>query len=170
MHIFNKTCHFFDEIGYNIAAAKIFTTQHSYALNLFDLIDANPKNVSYEGLFKFIEIELINRLENIKETKPTKLSERSRQATHHAFDTKILISQVEQSSTYQLDIITDDRKGLLSLISDQLSKEDISINQAKINTLGSRVEDTFLITYKNNSKMNQNKRSDLVEKLKAAIT
>ena len=69
MHIFNKTCNFFDEIGYNIAAAKIFTTQHNYALNLFDLLDANPKNISYEGLFKFIEIELGSRLENSKETK-----------------------------------------------------------------------------------------------------
>ena len=169
MHIFNKTCNFFDEIGYNIAAAKIFTTQHNYALNLFDLLDANPKNISYEGLFKFIEIELGSRLENSKETKPTKLSERSRQATHHAFDTKISISQVEQSHIYQLDIITDDRSGLLSLISDQLSKENISINQAKINTLGSRAEDTFLVAYKNNLKMNQNKINDLVEKLKAVI-
>jgi [protein-PII] uridylyltransferase len=133
------------------------------------LLDANPKNVSYEGLFKFIEIELISRLENSKETKPTKLSERSRQATHHAFDTKISISQVEHSAIYQLDIITDDRSGLLSLISDQLSKENISINQAKINTLGSRAEDTFLVAYKNNLKMNQNKMNDLVEKLKAVI-
>ncbi|MDH4407219.1 MAG: bifunctional uridylyltransferase/uridylyl-removing protein, partial [Candidatus Methylopumilus sp.] len=151
------------------AAAKIFTTQHNYALNLFDLLDANPKNISYEGLFKFIEIELGSRLENNKETNPTKLSERSRQATHHAFDTKISISQVEQSHIYQLDIITDDRSGLLSLISDQLSNENISINQAKINTLGSRAEDTFLVAYKNNLKMNQNKINDLVEKLKAVI-
>jgi [protein-PII] uridylyltransferase len=133
------------------------------------LLDANPKNVSYEGLFKFIEIELISRLENSKETKRTKLSERSRQATHHAFDTKISIAQVDESPIYQLDIITDDRNGLLSLISDQLSKENISINQAKINTLGSRAEDTFLVAYKNNLKMNQNKIDNLVEKLKAVI-
>ena len=169
MHIFNKTCHFFDEIGYSIAAAKIFTTQHNYALNLFDLLDANPKSVSYEGLFKFIEKELVGRLETSKETKPTKLSERSRQATHHAFDTKISIARVDESPIYQLDIITDDRNGLLSLISDQLSKENISINQAKINTLGSRAEDTFLVAYKNNLKMNQNKIDNLVEKLKAVI-
>jgi glycosyltransferase involved in cell wall biosynthesis len=41
----------------------------------------------------------------------------------------------------------------LTLI-DELSKEEISINHAKINTLGSRAEDTFLITYKNHLKMN----------------
>ena len=168
-HIFNKTCHFFDEIGYNIAAAKIFTTQHNYALNLFDLLDANPKSVSYEGLFKFIEKELTSRFESHKENKPTKLSERSRQATHHTFDTKISILQIEQSSVYQLEVITDDRHGLLSLISDQLSKEEISINHAKINTLGSRAEDTFLITYKNHLKMSKKKINDLVEKLNTAI-
>ena len=167
--IFNKTCRFFDEIGYNVVAAKIFTTQHDYALNLFDLLDANPKSVSYEGLFKFIEKELTSRLEDETESKAIKLSERSRQATHHIFDTKISILQIEQSPIYQLEVITDDRNGLLSLISEQLSKEEISINHAKINTLGSRAEDTFLITYKNHLKMNEKKINDLVKKLNAAI-
>ena len=167
--IFNKTCRFFDEIGYNVAAAKIFTTQHDYALNLFDLLDANPKSVSYEGLFKFMEKELTSRFENPKESKAVKLSERSRQATHHAFDTKISILQIEQSPIYQLEIITDDRNGLLSLISEELSKEEISINHAKINTLGSRAEDTFLINYKNHLKMNEKKISNLIKKLNAAI-
>ena len=168
-YIFNKICHFFDEIGYNIAAAKIFTTQHDYALNLFDLLDANPKSVSYQGLFKFIEKELTNRFEIHKESKPIKLSERSRQATHHSFDTKISILETDQSSVYQLEVITDDRHGLLSLISDQLTKEEISINHAKINTLGSRAEDTFLITYKNHLKMSARKINDLVKKLNQAI-
>ena len=168
-NIFNKTCHFFDEIGYNIAAAKIFTTQHDYALNLFDLLDANPKSVSYEGLFKFIEKELTNRFENQKDSKPIKLSARSRQATYHSFDTKISVYQIEQTPIYQLEVITDDRHGLLSLISDQLSKEEISIKHAKINTLGSRAEDTFLITYKNHSKMSNKKINDLIKKMNAAI-
>ena len=168
-YIFNKICHFFDEIGYNIVAAKIFTTQHDYALNLFDLLDANPKSVSYQGLFKFIEKELTNRFEIHKESKPIKLSERSRQATHHSFDTKISILETDQSSVYQLEVITDDRHGLLSLISDQLTKEEISINHAKINTLGSRAEDTFLITYKNHLKMSARKINDLVKKLNQAI-
>ena len=168
-HIFNKICHFFDEIGYNIVAAKIFTTQHDYALNLFDLLDANPKSVSYQGLFKFIEKELTNRFEIHKESKPIKLSERSRQATHHSFDTKISILETDQSSLYQLEVITDDRHGLLSLISDQLTKEEISINHAKINTLGSRAEDTFLITYKNHLKMSARMINDLVKKLNQAI-
>jgi [protein-PII] uridylyltransferase len=168
-NIFNKTCHFFDEIGYNIASAKIFTTHHNYALNLFDLLDANPKSVSYEGLFKFIEKELTKRFETQIDSKPGKLSERSRQATHHSFDTKISVIETDQSFVYQLEVITDDRHGLLSLISDQLTKEEISINHAKINTLGSRAEDTFLISYKNRIRMSDKKINNLVKKLNRAI-
>jgi len=167
--IFSKTCHFFDEIGYNVAAAKIFTTQHDYALNLFDLLDANPKSVSYEGLFKFIENELRVRLENEKTMPPKKLSEKSRQATHHFFDTKISILQIKNSHIYQLDVITDDRNGLLSVISDQLLEEGVSINHAKINTLGSRAEDTFLITYKNNQLLTKKNITTLQEKISKAI-
>jgi [protein-PII] uridylyltransferase len=168
-NIFNKTCHFFDEIGYNIVAAKIFTTQHDYALNLFDLLDANPKSVSYKGLFKFIEKELTGRFENQKDSKPIKLSERGRQAVHHSIDTKISIVQIEQSHIYHLEVITDDRHGLLSLISFQLSKEEISINHAKINTLGFRAEDTFLITHKNNQKLSKEKKDSLIKILTAAL-
>ena len=167
--IFSKTCHFFDEIGYNVAAAKIFTTQHDYALNLFDLLDANPKSVSYEGLFKFIENELRVRLENEKTMTPKKLSEKSRQATHHFFDTKVSILQIKNSHIYQLDVITDDRNGLLSVISDQLLEEGVSINHAKINTLGSRAEDTFLITYKNNQLLTKKNITTLQEKISKAI-
>ena len=168
-NIFNKTCHFFDEIGYNIAAAKIFTTQHDYALNLFDLLDANPKSVSYEGLFKYIENGLTRKLKENKENRSMKLSPRSRQAMHHSFLTKISILQIEQSCNYQLDIITDDRNGLLSLISDKLSEHDVSINHAKINTLGSRVEDTFLITYKDNQVFKKIKQDQLIKELKELI-
>ncbi len=167
--IFNKACYFFNEIGYSVVAAKIFTTQHNYALNLFDLLDANPKSVSYEGLFKFIEKELTSRLENSKVNKPIKLSEKSRQATHHSFETKISILKIEQSNSYQLDVVTDDRNGLLGVISDELSKENISINYAKINTLGSRAEDTFLITYKNNQVLSKIKQEKLIRILRASI-
>jgi [protein-PII] uridylyltransferase len=98
-----------------------------------------------------------------------KLSEKSRHAIHHSIDTKITITQIEKSPIYQLDVITDDRHGLLSLISDQLSKEDISINHAKINTLGFRAEDTFLISNKNNKSLSKIKKDNLIRMLKASI-
>ena len=88
---------------------------------------------------------------------------------HHSFLTKISILQIEQSCNYQLDIITDDRNGLLSLISDKLSEHDVSINHAKINTLGSRVEDTFLITYKDNQVFKKIKQDQLIKELKELI-
>jgi [protein-PII] uridylyltransferase len=168
-HIFNKACHFFNEIGYNIAAAKIFTTKHNYALNLFDLLDTNLNSLSYEGLFKFIENELTNRLENNKENISIKLSEKSRQARHHYFDTKISISQIEKSSIYQLDVITDDRKGLLGFISDQLEKNQIVIHHAKINTLGFRAEDSFLISHNKNIIMNITNINFLIKSLKKSL-
>ena len=100
---------------------------------------------------------------------PKKLSEKSRQATHHFFDTKVSILQIKNSHIYQLDVITDDRNGLLSVISDQLLEEGVSINHAKINTLGSRAEDTFLITYKNNQLLTKKNITTLQEKISKAI-
>jgi [protein-PII] uridylyltransferase len=45
-----------------------------------------------------------------------------------------------------LSVIAGDRPGLLSRIARVLNAYDINLHTAMINTLGSRAEDTFLVT------------------------
>ena len=45
-----------------------------------------------------------------------------------------------------LEIVAADRTGLLSRIADVLSKRDISIETARVNTLGARAEDVFVVS------------------------
>jgi len=47
-----------------------------------------------------------------------------------------------------LEIITDSRPGLLNMISSEINRLDFEIDKARINTLGNRAEDFFLITAK----------------------
>ena len=45
----------------------------------------------------------------------------------------------------ELEIIAGDRPGLLSRVARTLAENGISVQSAKINTLGSRAEDMFLL-------------------------
>ena len=55
----------------------------------------------------------------------------------------------EKGQYYVLTITANDRTGLLFNIAKILAEQDISLHTARINTLGERVEDVFLLAGKN---------------------
>ncbi|MDP3677650.1 MAG: [protein-PII] uridylyltransferase, partial [Methylotenera sp.] len=61
--LFARICNFFDRLAYSIVEAKIYTTNHAYALDSFIVLDQSGKSVSYSGLLKFIEVELAQKLD-----------------------------------------------------------------------------------------------------------
>ena len=70
----------------------------------------------------------------------------SRQLRHFPISPEVNL-QPDDRGTYQvLSVIAGDRPGLLSRIARVLTAYDINLHTAKINTLGSRAEDVFLVT------------------------
>jgi [protein-PII] uridylyltransferase len=151
--IFARICNFFDRMGYDIVEAKIYTTQHAYALDSFIVLDQSVKSMSYSGLLKFIETQLTGKLgEN--ETLESPLKGRiSRQVKHMPIQAQINVVEESENNNHKLDMIANDRPGLLATVAQQFLKYDIELHNAKINTLGNRAEDTFLISAKNGHKL-----------------
>ena len=152
--LFARICNFFDRMAYSIVQAKIYTTNHSYALNSFIVLDQSGKSVSYSGLLKFIEVELS---EKILATTPLEapLSGRvSRQVKHMPFVTQVNISAEASSHMHTLELITSDRPGLLAKVAFIFLKLNVDLHNAKINTLGSRAEDSFLVSNKHGIPLN----------------
>jgi [protein-PII] uridylyltransferase len=147
--IFARICNFFDRMGYDIVEAKIYTTQHAYALDSFIVLDQSGKSVSYSGLLKFIETELTGKLGD-NETLESPLKGRiSRQVKHMPIQAQISVEEEPENNNHKLDMIANDRPGLLATVAQQFLKYDIELHNAKINTLGNRAEDTFLISARN---------------------
>jgi [protein-PII] uridylyltransferase len=136
-------------MGYGIVEAKIFTTKHDYALNSFIVLDQSGKSVSYSGLLKFIELELANQLDDQYQLESPLKGRVSRQVKHMPIQAQITITKEAENSNHKLDIIANDRPGLLATLAQQFLKHNIKLHNAKINTLGNRAEDTFLISAKN---------------------
>jgi [protein-PII] uridylyltransferase len=141
--IFFKTCKFFNEINCEVVQAKIFTTMHSYALNQFNISYDTNNAIKFNDFFSFIESKLsdvIDKKEDIKIDVKRNMR-RSRQAEFHKIENNISIDQYKNH--FHLQVKTANRDALLLSIMGILRNHDINILNAKITTMGERVEDHF---------------------------
>jgi [protein-PII] uridylyltransferase len=152
--LFARICNFFDRMAYSIVQAKIYTTKHGYALNSFIVLDQSGKSVSYSGLLKFIEAELTQKLVSADALEAPLQGRVSRQVKHTPFTTQINITPEANSHFHQLEIIAGDRPGLLASIAFVLLQLEVDLHNAKINTLGNRAEDSFVISAKQQNVLN----------------
>ncbi|MPS48973.1 [protein-PII] uridylyltransferase [Methylobacillus sp.] len=143
--IFVRICSFFGRLGYNIVEAKVHTTQHGYALDNFLILDQSDNKINYRDLLSFIEYELTQKLLSKAPPDAPVQGRISRQVKHMPIKPELTIQQEDNGPNTILDIATNDRPGLLSRIAHVLQQHHIRLHTAKINTLGNRVEDTFLI-------------------------
>jgi [protein-PII] uridylyltransferase len=148
--LFARICNFFDRMAYNIVQAKIYTTNHSYALNNFIVLDQSGKSVSYSGLLKFIEAELTEKIVASSTLEAPLEGRVSRQVKHMPFATQVNIHAELQGINHVLEIVAGDRPGLLARIAFIFLQLGVDLHNAKINTLGNRAEDSFLISSKKN--------------------
>ena len=143
-NIFIKSSQFFALNNFDVMQAKIFTTKDDFALDVFNIL-MDGKNVSYKHLFEFIEKELTKIL-NANFVAIDIPSNQSRQAMHHKIESSIEFKKIKGG--YEFSITTDSRKGLLFQLSNIINTLNLSIEHAKINTLGNRVEDSFILQAK----------------------
>lgn len=148
--IFARICQFFNHMQYNIAQAQIYTTAHGYALDNFVVLEPETRQVSYNGLLKHIEQGMTAQLTENQPLTAMLGGRVSRQVKHMPITTQVIVhpsaSHHGHENFQQLDIITSDRPGLLAQMAQILLEHEVSLYNAKINTLGNRVEDSFLIS------------------------
>lgn len=163
--LFARICNFFDRIGYSIGEAKIFTTNHDYALNNFIVLDASTREISYTGLLKHIEENLGDKIIKTVDVEPPIKGRVDRQVKHMPITTKVMFDSLPEGSHQMLDIIACDQPGLLANIAFILIEHNVKVHNAKINTLGNRAEDTFLISGHDDLALSGDKMQELKKAL-----
>jgi [protein-PII] uridylyltransferase len=147
--LFARICLFFGSKAMNILDAKIHTTRRGYALDSFVVMPANESQ-ELRTLAPMVEYELALQLQdpsqeapkaqNIMDTRTSRLS--------RAFPVPPLVQIYpdEGSENWRLEITATDRRGLLSSIAESFVHFGITVQTAKVMTLGDRVEDVFVIS------------------------
>ena len=163
--LFAHICSFFERSGYNIVEARIYTTLHGYALNSFIILDHNDKSISYRDLLNFIEYALTEKLA-IQSISITPVSGRvSRQVKHMPIPTSISIQPDGNTNNHTIEIVANDRPGLLSKLANIFLQHEVHLHNAKINTLGNRAEDIFVVSGRAGSKLGEHGLKKLEEEL-----
>ncbi|MHB1214813.1 MAG: [protein-PII] uridylyltransferase [Thiobacillus sp.] len=143
--LFARICGFFARIQYTILEAKIHTTRHGYALDSFQVMDLVNRGIHYHDFLSFVEHELARDLDPARPLQPAPRGRLSRHQRHHPYPTTVRLEPDAQGRGHMLSITCADRGGLLFAVAEVLMQHDVSVYAAKIDTLGERVEDTFLV-------------------------
>ena len=143
--LFAHICGYFDRAGYDIAEAKIHTTRHRYALDTFLVLGHGP-GVHYRDMIRILEKELGDELQSNAPLPPPRDGRLSRRVRHFPASPVVDLRPDERGTYQVLSIVGSDRPGLLYAVARVLAEHKVSVHTAKINTLGDRAEDVFLVS------------------------
>jgi [protein-PII] uridylyltransferase len=145
-NLFAQICSFFERIGFSIVEAKIYTTLGGYAMDTFQVMDPANSGAHYRDLLSYIEHELAMQLEQDGPLPPPVKGRISRRVRSFPISPEVNLRPDEKGSAWYLSFIASDRPGLLSSVARVLINYSLDVRTAKINTLGERAEDSFVIT------------------------
>jgi len=143
--LFARICGYFERAGFNIVEAKVHTTRNAYALDTF-LVMGQGRGAHYQDLIAMIEAELAAELDSQAPLGPPRGGRLSRRVRHFPISPAVDIRPDERGAYHVLSIVAADRPGLLYGVARTLARYHINLQTARINTLGDRAEDVFLIS------------------------
>ncbi|WP_271408923.1 [protein-PII] uridylyltransferase [Pseudomonas sp. Q1-7] len=155
------------QLNLNIHDARILTSTSQFTLDTYIVLDADGGRIGDNpARIREIREGLIDTLKNPDEY-PAIIQRRvPRQLKHFAFPPRVTISNDAQRPVTILELTAPDRPGLLARIGRIFLEFDLSLQNAKIATLGERVEDVFFVTDANNQPLSD---PQLCQRLQEAI-
>jgi len=142
--LFARICGYFDHSGFSILDARVHTTQNGYALDTFQVV-ATHLTDHYRELISMIESELSRSISTTSALPEPSRGRLSRRVKSFPITPRVSLKPDDKGQRWLLNISASDRAGLLYSVARVLARHKIDLNLAKINTLGERIEDTFLI-------------------------
>ena len=136
-----------DQLNLNIHDARIITSSSQFTLDTYIVLDNDGESIGNNPQrVEQIRKGLTDALRN-PDDYPTIIQRRvPRQLKHFAFAPEVTIHNDAQRPVTVLELSAPDRPGLLARIGKIFLEFDLSLQNAKIATLGERVEDVFFIT------------------------
>ncbi|MCT9809057.1 [protein-PII] uridylyltransferase [Acidovorax sp. Be4] len=142
--LFARICSYFDRAGFSILDARVHTARNGYALDTFQIV-APAMQERYRELMNLVENELVLTIERGGPLPEPAQRRVSRRVKSFPMVPRVTLRPDEKAQHWLLSISAIDRAGLLYVVARLLARHHLSVQLAKVSTLGERVEDTFLI-------------------------
>ncbi|WP_396269211.1 [protein-PII] uridylyltransferase [Ideonella sp.] len=147
--LFARLCGYFDGAGFSIQGAKVHTTRAGYALDTFQVVSAADPHqgvAAYRDMISLVENQMQQALRTESPLREPSRGRVSRRVKSFPVTPRVSLRPDEKAQRWLLSVSASDRSGLLYAIARVLGTHQISIQLAKVSTLGERVEDTFLVS------------------------
>lgn len=135
------------ELNLSIQDARLYSSESGYVLDTFYVLDEHrkplPNNAELRQLIQDALFHELSLTDNYREVVGRRMPRRLK---YFKTPTRCFINTDIISNCSVLEVISPDRPGLLACIGDIFMQYGIQLLNAKISTLGERVEDVFFIT------------------------
>ena len=147
-NIFATTTRILDQLGLTIVDARIIASTHGYTLDTYIVLDKSGEAIKDKSDKKKIAQKLDEALSNLEKRMKKISRPRTRKQKVFPIQTRVHFTQDEKNNRTIMEVIASDRPGFLSRVGTALALSNVRLHGAKIATYGSRVEDIFFITDK----------------------
>ncbi len=136
-----------DQLHLSIHDARIITANNGFSYNTFIVLneDDSPIDTDPAHILR-IKNSLVEELDDPEEYKAIVQRRVPRQLKLFAMPTQVLLSTDPERRMTAMEVTTSDRPGLLARIGQVMMECNVHLNNAKIVSVGERVEDVFFIT------------------------
>lgn len=135
------------QLGLNIQDARLYSSKSGYTIDTFYVLDENFEPIGNDPQkLALIRQELEQELQLVDEYSEVVRRRTPRQLKQFATPTRTSIHNDANARVTVLEVISPDRPGLLATIGRVFMECGVQLQNAKISTLGERVEDVFFIT------------------------
>ncbi|MFW2439741.1 MAG: [protein-PII] uridylyltransferase [Arenicellales bacterium] len=163
----------FDHLNLNIVDARLHTTRMGFALHNYLVLDQNDDAVCSITEQKEIEDALKNQLLSPRKGRDPRKAHLPRALKQFPIATQVNFPEIRQSQYTVIEVIAQDRPGLLYQIAEVFEKCDIKLHNAKVATFGARIEDIFFVSDLSNkpitdSAVQKSIRQNIIDRLDSA--
>ena len=160
----------FDRLHLSIMDARIYTTRNGFALDTFVVLDHMGKAVSDAKSLQHMRKAMHDQLANPRPGKDARSAQLPRQLKHFPIATKVNFSLAPNQQQTLMEVITQDRPGLLYQVALALQQCHVNLDAAKVSTYGERAEDIFFVTNHDNRPISKEEQACLHEQVLQRLT
>src|SRR5690606_34410534 len=135
------------QLGLNIQDARLYSSKSGYTIDTFYVLDENYRPLGNEPRkLTSVRKALTDELRLVDQYSEVVRRRTPRQLKQFATPTRTSIHNSLNGNVTVLEVVSPDRPGLLATIGRIFMDFGVQLQNAKISTLGERVEDIFFIT------------------------
>jgi len=150
----------FDRLNLNIVDARLHTSRVGFALHSYLVLDQNDDAVCDRIEQEEIENALMEQLLSPRKGRDPLKAHLPRALKQFPIPTRVNFSQSLQAQQTIIELIAQDRPGLLYQVAEAFEQCDIKLHNARVATFGARIEDIFIVTDLGNKPITDKEQQD----------